>query len=90
MELLDRNSQPSLVANMQCMKITQRVEKKIVLELRDNSEAIANKIEITPYRLPHRFTAQFWKHHQPRYTNKDLSISELKSLLNRYTILELV
>jgi hypothetical protein len=90
LELLDRNKQPSLYTNMKTMFIRQKYEQKVVLELIDSDDVKANRIEIEPYKIKNRFVASFFKNNLPKCSNKDLTISELKYLLNEYTVLELI
>ncbi len=90
LELLDRNVQPSLIENMICMHIKQRTEQKIELQLKNSDDVKANRVVLEPYKVQGRYIASFWKDHQPKGTIKDLSMSEIKSMLNRYTVLEMV
>lgn len=89
-DLLDRNKQPSLIDNMITMKIEQINGQSISLKVRHNEKTVANRVIISPMKLGILYQVEFWMGSLPTSSCRNLTIDEVKFLINRYTILELV
>jgi len=90
LELLDQNKQQSLFQNVVHMHIRQQNVHNIELHLRHCNNVIANRVILEPYKVQGRYMVSFWRDCTPKCKHKDLSISEIKYLLNQYTILEII
>ena len=91
LELLDRAKQPTLIENMYEMKITQRDSQCVSLRLRHNERCVANRVVIQPMKkYSDLYYTEFWLNNLPTSSCRKLTIDEVKLLINKYTILELV
>lgn len=90
LDLLDRGRQPSLIKNMIYMKIQQTKSKSISLKLQCKERTVANRVVIYPMRKGLLYEAEFFMNNLPTSGFRDLTLSEVKLLINKYTVLELV
>ena len=90
MDILDRNKQPSLIQNMLSMEIKQRNTQSISLKLKDTERSVANRVVICPMEYGKLYRMEFYKHSLPTSFQRKLTLDEVKLMLNKYTVLELV